>query len=204
MTKKFLKVKFLYRAFSYRFLRDRAEMRYLLKSVRKNDFVLDIGAYKGGYLYWLKSTVGKRGKVFAFEPQLILHDYLKEVINKCRYDNVSLFHAGVSSKNGTMQLFVPKEPGLTSPGATYESRPNPSVGHFMEIKVHHLDSLLKDRKQKITFIKMDVEGHELDVFKGADRISKEDRPKILFECEKRHPFDKQIDDVFDHLKELRI
>ena len=54
----------------------------------------------------------------------------------------------------------------------------------------------------MSFIKMDVEGHELQVFKGANDILSIDRPKIIFECENRHLNTIKVEDVFVHLQSL--
>lgn len=196
----FAKIKYLYRAWKYRYLNDRAELSYLTQNVHYGDSVLDIGAHKGGYLYWLSKSVGKTGEVIAFEPQPLLYEYLKTTINHLHYKNISLHHAGVSSKPNKLKLFVPKAPGLTSPGATFEYRSNKTQGHAIEVDVVQLDDFLSERKSKIDFIKVDVEGHEMEVFKGASNILEQDHPTLLFECENRHLNDLQVEDVFAFLK----
>ena len=66
-----------------------------------------------------------------------------------------------------------------------------------------LDEYLRDNSVRpIAFIKCDVEGHELDVFRGAESMLVEDRPVLLFECEQRHRGARPIDDVFDYLTSL--
>ena len=58
-----------------------------------------------------------------------------------------------------------------------------------------MDDLLNDRELRVSFIKCDVEGHELEVLKGAIDILKTDRPNLLVEIEQRHLFE-PIDTVF--------
>ena len=201
MAKKFSKAEFLYRAYKYRYVEDKAELVYLVKNINPGDFVLDIGAHKGGYLHWIRKTTGANGKVMAFEPQPILYDYLKKSIGSFGYKNVKLHNAGVSSEAGSLELFVPKAEGLTSPGATFEKRMD-QQGHFIDVPVFKIDELLEDRERPVSFIKIDVEGHELEVFKGAEELLMEDKPKLLFECENRHLNDRTVHDVFDYLKDL--
>lgn len=170
--------------------------------LKSGDLALDIGAHKGGYLHWIRKSVGAEGKVIAFEPQVILFDYLTSAIANFGHQNIALHHAGVSSQAGSLKLYIPKAEGGTSPGATLESRADTSQGHFLEVPVYKLDEILKDRTQKVNLIKLDVEGHELEVFKGAEDVLKNDRPRIIFECENRHLNDIQVEDVFDHLMGL--
>lgn len=57
------------------------------------------------------------------------------------------------------------------------------------------------RDRPVKLIKCDVEGHELEVFKGARVILEQDQPVLLFECEGRHRSG-GIDEVFTYLLEL--
>ncbi len=54
----------------------------------------------------------------------------------------------------------------------------------------------------IRFIKCDVEGHELDVFRGAKNTLQTQKPIVLFECENRHQAGGSIQTVFDYLNSL--
>ena len=49
-----------------------------------------------------------------------------------------------------------------------------------------LDSFFASRTQPVSLIKCDVEGHEGEVFRGAEQLLRQDRPILLFECEQRH------------------
>lgn len=199
---KFSKVKFLFRALKYRLRNDSPEIKFILKNVKKGDSVLDIGAHKGAYLYWLRKAIGPKGLLIALEPQPSLFQYLTVAIDRLKYNNIQLHHAGASSKNTNLELYVPKKEGLTSPGATFENRKDISKGHFVNVPVHKLDELLKNRSKAISFIKLDVEGHELEVFKGAFNILTNDKPTLLFECENRHLNKINVFDVFDYLVDL--
>jgi len=198
----FSRIKFLFRAIKYRFRNDVPELRYLMNNIKTGDSVLDNGAHKGGYLHWIRKRAGDTGLVTAFEPQPMLYEYLTKAITAYRYENVKLHHAGISSEEGSMQLFIPRAAGLTSPGATLEQRSDTSKGHFITIRVVQLDKLLASRSKPIRLIKMDVEGHELHVFKGALEILKNDRPKLIFECENRHLNSITVEEIFEYLAKL--
>ena len=187
----------------YRYKDDAPELTYIINNINSGDLVLDIGSHKGGYLHWLRKAVGNNGAVHAFEPQPKLYEYVSQAIDAYGYKNITLHHAGISSEESTLELFIPKAAGLTSPGATFEERVHTDNGHFIKVPVLQLDTLLADRNHPVNFIKMDVEGHEFEVFKGARDILTKDRPKLIFECENRHLNNNmRVENVFEHLTDL--
>jgi hypothetical protein len=67
------------------------------------------------------------------------------------------------------------------------------------VRTYALDGFLSERQHRVSFIKCDVEGAELEVFRGAEGILRNDRPALLFECECRHHANGRIDGVFEFL-----
>ena len=61
-----------------------------------------------------------------------------------------------------------------------------------------LDDYFKE-SDRITLLKIDVEGAELAVFKGAERILRQHAPLLIFECENRHLAPGNVQDVFSYL-----
>ena len=51
-------------------------------------------------------------------------------------------------------------------------------------------------------IKVDVEGHEYDVFKGCKQLFRDHKVKLLFECEQRHHSELDINTVFNYLEDF--
>jgi len=197
------KIVFLSRAWKYRIGYDAKEIEYILNHVSEGERVVDIGAHKGAYLHWMRKAVGKTGEVLAFEPQPSLAEYLKKIIGIFGYENVTIEWMGLGSEKGMFELVVPSPVGTTSPGAHIQ-RPGETVGrHSFSVRVDRLDDYLSaDGDGPISFIKCDVEGSELGVFKGATRILKHDQPLLLFECEARHLADGDMDAVFSYLVHL--
>ena len=68
-----------------------------------------------------------------------------------------------------------------------------------ECRVDTLDQQLKEAG-RVTLLKMDVEGHELNVFRGAKETLKRHAPVLLFECEARHLRQHTMADVFAFLQ----
>lgn len=192
-----LQLRLFYRAVQYRWLKDRAEIAAVLAHVRPGSLAIDIGAHKGGYTYWLTRGVGRTGKVVAFEPQPVLARKLSRCVAA---DRVTVVNAAVSDRDSTLPLNVPGD-GASSPGASLES-PAAVGGRTIHVPVVQLDRFLSGRALPVSFIKIDVEGHELTVFRGAEAVLRRDRPVLLFECEQRHHSGRPIAEVFCYLNSL--
>lgn len=170
----------------------------MLRTLQPGQTAVDVGAHKGAFTYWMQSAVGTEGRVYSFEPQPELAKYLQQMKAAFRFSQVSVIDAAVSSQPGTMWLHRPQNG--PSPGASLTPSPR---GNGVSVPVLSLDEFFADRtRQPIHFIKCDVEGHELSVFQGGESILTTDRPVLLFECERRHHLNNQIDSVFQYLQSL--
>jgi FkbM family methyltransferase len=196
-------LRYLWRAYDYRFRKNRSEIAFLRERIRPGNVVVDVGAHKGGYLYWLQRLVGATGSVYAFEPQPALARYLKDVVAARGWRNVIVEWAGVSSTHGSMELFVPAGAGATSPGATL-SPTDLTVPHYsVSVPVVTLDDYFgRQGGPPVHCIKCDCEGHELRIFEGAEGLIRRDGPLLLFECESRHLGGQLPRVVFDYLRGL--
>jgi FkbM family methyltransferase len=193
------KLRFVYRAWRYRWRVERAEIAFLLRHVPCGGTCLDIGGHKGAFTYWMQKQVGPDGRVFTFEPQPELADYLLAAKEALRFQHVEIVHAAVSSSPGTCQLFRPTN--APTPAATLEHETNSD--YSLTVPRVSLDHFFQDvDHDPIRFIKCDVEGHERDVFRGAENVLTTDRPTLLFECEQRHQSARPIGEVFDYLHAL--
>jgi len=179
------KLRFRYRATKARYRDERLELAALTQALRPDDIAIDIGAYKGSYLPSLSHAV-PQGQVVAFEPQAALAHYLQIACSSIGLHNVRVEAAGVSSSNSSQILSVPGQ-GAPSPGATLESRsPDQEACTTETVPVIRLDDYFAGVTASIGAIKVDVEGHELSVLKGAHDLITRHRPVILCECEARH------------------
>src|SRR5688572_1132410 len=95
--------KLLYRAWQYRLRWDQNEINYLLDTIKKGSVVLDVGAHKGGYTYWMKKAVGSQGKVIAFEPQHKGAILLQQVFAQ---SNIIIENLAVSDHEGISKLYI--------------------------------------------------------------------------------------------------
>lgn len=197
------RLRYLWRAFNYRRRVNRREIEFLASKVLPGDNVVDVGAHKGGFLYWLRRYVTGSGKVYGFEPQPPLAGYLRQVVAMQGWNNVVIEGAGLSSSSGEMELFIPAPEGEPSPGATLSPADRGALHHSVRVPVVTLDGYLGGKgNPPIAFIKCDCEGHELEVFKGAEEMLRRDHPVLLFECEQRHMPGSSPAAIFDYLRGL--
>jgi len=189
---------FLVRGLKARFLAQRIEFRLIRRHLRSTDTVCDIGANKGSFVFWLARWC-RKGRVVAFEPQPQFAELLGRLARSLQLDNVTVEQKAVFSKPGHADLFVPKG---HSPGASLVSKTAGATDFdTISVPMVRLDDYFA-QGERIAFIKVDVEGAELEVFKGAERILREQSPLLIFECENRHLDGFSVEDVFAYLNGL--
>jgi FkbM family methyltransferase len=192
-------LRYLYRAFKARYRDDHKELEALLSCIRPGDTVVDAGANKGSYLYWLSKAVGSDGVVLAFEPQPSLARYLNTICDSLRWKNVRVYDEALSDQSGFANLFIPG--GGNSPGASLSAFDSGGFGESIECRVTTLDERIPS-VGRVSALKVDVEGNELKLFLGAELTLRKHKPVIVFECEYRHLAPKQPSDVFGYLESL--
>lgn len=191
------RLKLFYRAAKYRFLADRQEIAYLMKKIRKGQTVLDIGAHKGAYTFWMHRAAGSTGLTVAFEPQKKGADLL---LNLFPMPSVAVEHKAVSDKNGKSVLNIQPQ----SFDVSFEASLSQQYAQAMreEVETVTLDSYCAGRQLAPAFIKIDVEGHEAAVLSGASEILHRFHPTLLIEAETRHTGPEQVTALFASLLDL--
>jgi len=166
----------------------------MLKQNLQGKTVLDIGANKGIYSYWLSRSVGKDGRVIAFEPQPELGNFLQDVRSTFALSNLEIANTALSDQVGEQTLFRDK---AGCGGATFTKYDS---NEEIVVRKQTLDSYVKENSiSDIGFIKCDVERHELEVFAGAKETLQKFKPILLFEC---HHNEAKQGRVFRFLKNL--
>ena len=175
-------------------------LRVIRALVRKGDTVVDIGANWGFFTANLARLVGRAGHVHAIEPDPRQRESLEAI--SARHGNVTLHATGLSDREGEAILHVPVMDGrpigalasLTVPTGRAE------IDHErVPVRLTRLDAL--PIGGRVTFVKCDVEGHELAVLRGAGALLRRDRPAVLVEIEQRHQKE-DIRQTFKHLAAL--
>lgn len=154
----------------------------VMRLIKEDDIVLDIGANIGYYSVILSKLVGPNGKVFAFEPTVHFGRYLRMTVEQNDCVNVEIYQIGLSNKSQEIDIDI----GESS--ATLHSEPlfDPIISKET-IKLTTLDEFIDSHpQQKIDFIKIDVDGHEPLFFEGAWRTLDKYDPIILLEVSHLH------------------
>lgn len=197
--------KLRYRANRYKNKHDQGGIAYILSNIQSGQTVLDIGAHKGGYLYFILNRVGRKGSVVAFEPQAALYQYIKKLKTILSWDQLTIEHLALSNAAGKVTLYIPtnKVKKATSPGATIVEQPERSdFGATEEVATDTLDAYCHRHHLQPDFLKIDVEGNELRIFKGGVNILKTYKPKILVEIEARHVGQEKVLETFEFMESL--
>ena len=198
-------IKLFLRANKYKNKDDKGGIAYINATIKKGQTVFDIGAHKAGYLFWMLQQVGNEGKVFAFEPQKNLYQYLYKIKALFHWENVVVEHIALSDKEEEVTLFIPanKVSKGSSPGASIVKHNEFfEVGATENVFSISLDVYCKQKNIQPNFLKIDVEGNELNVFKGGVETLKIYKPKIFVEIEARHIGKEKVVETFNFLQTL--
>jgi FkbM family methyltransferase len=154
------------------------ETAFVTRQVRRGMAALDVGANLGWFTVHLSLLVGAEGRVDAFEPRLDLMDLLTKTIAENQLANVTVHNFALASQNSNGQVIWSSHD--VNPGGTHLVASDFAAPEIVAqpVVVRTLDSCIAHR---VDFLKIDVEGAELLVFKGAERILTQDRPVILVE-----------------------
>lgn len=152
--------------------------------VSEGSCALDIGAHAGAWTIALSRLVGPAGLVAAFEP--VPGNFQVLIRRTADLSNVRCFDAALSSSSGTSVILVPGDTCEPSTGAivgTADQLRYPEGMERLTISIEKFDNLSADLlgDRRLSFIKCDVEGHELAVLEGAVGIIEEYRPVVMLE-----------------------
>lgn len=154
--------------------------KYWMDAAKQGGIMIDVGAYTGVY----SIAARKAGaSVFAFEPNPAVMQRLRENIALNGVDELVFFLSDIacSDKVGKAALRLKPSTPLTSAGELYEGIVDTESKAFVDVQTHVLDKLFVEATM-IKAIKIDVEGHETKVIKGADKLIERCRPLIIAEA----------------------
>jgi len=160
-------------------------------NAKDGDIVVDIGAHIGRYTIINSKRVGENGKVIAIEAHPDNFEILNRNIKLNKLTNVIPLNYAVYSKQTKLKLYLPvEEPGFTIYNTIMVNR-TASEEKFTEVNANTLDNILLQQNgishADINWIKIDVEGAELEVLKGSSSIlSKSKDISLLIEIHNLH------------------
>ena len=139
--------------------------------------VVDVGANIGVYTRWLSEFVGGGGRVIALEPVPETCATLERIASRFGWRNVSLVAAAASDQPGVVWMRIPEDDrGIPS---HYLARVADRGEDARSVRAVALDEILAS--VPVTFVKIDVEGHELPCLRGGLQTIRRCHPALLVE-----------------------
>lgn len=145
-----------------------AHQRVFNRILRQGDVAFDVGANWGMHTLLFSRLVGTSGFVHSFECLPEAQQELLWHVERNRIANVLVHHKAVADYDGEASFLLGKN---TSTGSLAPA----GQGKSISVTVCRLDSLLAD-VERLRLIKVDVEGAEISVLRGAQRITERFRP----------------------------
>ncbi len=138
---------------------------------KQGDIVVDIGAHMGRYTIIGAKRVGAQGKVVAIEAHPGNFEMLNRNIKLNQLTNVIPLNYAVYSKETKIKLYLPEvESGYTIYNTIMSNRAR-TEDKFVEVSANTLDYILQSKEiTDVNWIKIDVEGAEFEVLKGASNV----------------------------------
>ncbi|MDO8504302.1 MAG: FkbM family methyltransferase [Candidatus Liptonbacteria bacterium] len=141
------------------------ETSLFVREIKPGGVVVDAGANIGYYTVIASRLTGENGRVYAFEPDPVNFGILKKNVEQNGCKNVILENKALSDKNGTINLYVSGE--NMGDHRIYDSGDGRKSVPAQAIR---LDDYLGDVADKVNLLKMDVQGAEIMVLRGAERV----------------------------------
>lgn len=168
---------------------------FLGKNFKGQGAFVDVGANIGLMSIYMASKFPKSA-VHAFEAHPMTMEIFKENLAINHIGHVSPYAFALGSEEGKAMIYTDHE--LNRGGASMVA--GDQVGDSFEISVRKLDNLELSR---IEVIKLDVEGYELEVLKGAEQTIQRDQPTLIIEVSAGRGSERVLaHEIFDFVQAL--
>ena len=162
--------------------------------LKRGDIVVDIGANIGYYALLECSMVGRLGHVYAIEPVPDNCERLAANVRLNQYANISVHQVAIGYKNRTQSMSLSEMCNMS----TLERSDYRSYAKIIRVKVISLDDFMRGKPYP-NLLRMDIEGYEYWLVKGASKLLSQDKPLRI--CMELH-FDVLREKTAEMVKEL--
>lgn len=172
--------------------RESSELKMFNKLISSGDCVFEIGGHIGYFTQIFEDLVGEEGKVLVAEPTPKNRDFLMKNVR----DNTAVLPFAMADMNGEMEFYTEKFGGFTNSlvnefteasGEALSESQNSDESSISKItvEVKTVDSMCEQHSVSPNFLKIDVEGAELSVLKGAEQVLKNTKA-LMVEVSRNH------------------
>jgi len=159
---------------------ERAETEFAIEQARPGTVAIDVGANVGMFTVPLALAVGPSGRVLTIEPSPENVARLESNLDLNSLENVVVEPIAVGDKDGELVLQLANDPGFHSTAEVAESR---SADEHLRVRADTLDQVwLRAHAPAVSFMKIDTEGSEDAVLRGAEQILRTCQPVLLVEA----------------------
>lgn len=156
------------------------EINVLSHFINRGDIVIDAGSFIGTHARAFSNFVGPSGKVHAFEPNTLVIPYLTENADRAPLSNIVVHSFALGATHEQQVLINENEENRGSCRLVNDKFKN--VEGYQEVKSAEVKSLDDCGFEKVDFIKADVEGMELSLLKGSEKLIDTSKPIIFLEA----------------------
>jgi len=164
--------------------------------LRKGDIVLDIGANIGYYAIMESRLVGETGCVLAVEPSPKNFDLLNENIRLNSVRNIKTYNLAMGETNGKAEMYISNRSNWSR---LVDKDLNDTINETVVLDISTVDEFIKDRPLP-TFVRMDVEGYEINILRGMKKWMTNDNLTIFVEFHPHFMSHAECVECFDILK----
>lgn len=172
-------------------------LSFLERHLSRRGVMLDIGANVGNHSLYLHDTFKN---VYAFEPNPVALEKLKLHIAKNSLENITTFPVGLSDVAETLSFESPPSTNLGMGRFLRTDQEIPGTTKVLQLRTEIGDRILLDHGiEGVDFIKIDVEGFEIEVMRGLRNTIQRDKPVIAFEWHGRARSQEEFSQIRDML-----
>ncbi len=156
------------------------EMEFWRYWLKPGMTVIDVGANAGVYTFSAAQRVGPSGRVYAIEPFSKCVQYLETTKHLNQLEWVTICQGAASNSRGKVRLYLSPRSELNK--LVIDNEVETAALPFEEVTAFPLDDLIKQEYlSQVDWLKIDAEGHELQVLQGSERLLEQFMPGILYE-----------------------
>jgi FkbM family methyltransferase len=153
-------------------------LTYFRSRLQESSVVFDIGAYIGTYTF-VASQTARKGKVYAFEPDPRSAERLQRSVQISNIDNIQIVQAALGDHTGELPFVLAAYPPQSS--LSNDSASGSDI-QSISVQLESLDNYCQAQDiTHVDYLKIDVEGAELQVLRGGANMIRTSRPEMIIE-----------------------